>query len=182
MFNLKLEQLKVFIAIAGSGSISDAAPKVSRSPAAVSMTLSQMEKQLGGKLFVCERKSKLTPLGRTVLTNAQRVMEEYQRALTNIQLFAEGRQGHVKIAVVPSVAIRILPLAVAELREEYPAVTIDIRDTDSQSIHQQVENGIVDFGIASHPGHDLLYSDYLYEDRFQLVSPRAHPLCARKGV
>ncbi len=44
------------------------------------MTLSQIENQIGGKLFDGERKSKLTPLGTYTLQQAKRAVDEHQRA------------------------------------------------------------------------------------------------------
>jgi len=160
MLNLKLDQLKVFVSVAENRSVSQAAIRVSRSPAAVSMTLTQIETQIGNKLFEGERKTNLTPMGKTLLNNARRVLEVHTRALTNIQLFADGHSGQLRIAVVPSVASRILPQVIADLSRQHPQIVIDIRDTDSHSVHQQIEDGHVDLGIASDADNELLQSDF----------------------
>lgn len=174
--NLKLEQLRVFVAVAECGAIADAAEQIGRTASAVSMTLSQIENQLGAKLFEGERKSKLTPLGSYALQRARLAVESHRYAVNDIQRFASGEEGSIKIAVVPSVATRILPRAVNQLRQQLPRLKVDLRDIDSNAIHDVIHVGLVDFGIASLPDDDSLDAEFLLEDSYQLICRQDHPL------
>ena len=174
--NLKLEQLRVFVAVAECGAIAEAAEQIGRTTSAVSMTLSQIENQIGGKLFDGERKSKLTPLGAYTLQQAKRAVDEHQRAVNDIRRFASGEEGLTKIAVVPSVATRVLPQAIDQLRQQLPRLEVDIRDIDSAAIHDVIHAGLVDFGIASLPGDDNLDAEFLLEDSYRLICRHDHPL------
>ncbi|MEM7565153.1 MAG: LysR family transcriptional regulator [Pseudomonadota bacterium] len=176
MLNIKLEQFRVFVAVADCGAITEAASLIGRTPAAVSMTLSQIEHQLGGALFQGERKSKLTRLGEYTLQLARRAVEEHQRALNEIDRFASGTEGLSRIAVVPSVATRLLPAAIKGLSQEFPGIHIDIRDIDSAAIQEAIMNGTVDFGIASKPDDKNLQADYLLSDPFRLICRNDNPL------
>jgi len=174
--NLKLEQLRVFVAVAECGAIAEAAEQIGRTTSAVSMTLSQIENQIGGKLFDGERKSKLTPLGAYSLQQAKRAVDEHQRAVNDIRRFASGEEGLTKIAVVPSVATRVLPRAIDQLRQQLPRLEVDIRDIDSAAIHDVIQAGLVDFGIASLPNDDNLDAEFLLEDSYRLICRPDHPL------
>jgi LysR family carnitine catabolism transcriptional activator len=174
--NIKLEHMRVFVAVAECGAIAEAAEHIGRTTSAVSMTLSQIENQIGGKLFDGERKSKLTPLGAYTLQQAKRAVDEHQRAINDIRRFASGEEGLTKIAVVPSVATRILPQAINQLRQQLPRLEVDIRDTDSAAIHEVVLAGLVDFGIASLPDDDSLDAEFLLEDSYRLICRQDHPL------
>ena len=180
MLNIKLEQFRVFVAVADCGAITEAAIQIGRTPAAVSMTLSQIEHQLGGTLFQGERKSRLTRLGEYTLQQARRAVEEHQRALQEITRFASGTEGLSRIAVVPSVATRLLPAAIKGLSREFPGIHIDIRDIDSTAIHEAITNGTVDFGIASKPQDENLQADYLLSDPFRLICRNDNPLVQLK--
>ena len=176
--NIKLEQLRVFVAVAENGSITEAARHIGRSAAAVSMTLSQVEHQVGARLFDGERKSKLTPLGRHTLQQARRAVDEHDNALRAIARFAGGEEGASRIAVVPSVSTRLLPAAVGEVTRGNPGAQIYIRDLDSNAIHQALIAGTVDFGVAAKPGGEGLLAEFLLADPFRLVCRRDHRLAS----
>lgn len=168
--------MRVFVAVAESGAIAEAAEQIGRTTSAISMTLSQIENQIGGKLFDGERKSRLTPLGTYTLQQAKRAVDEHQRAINDIRRFARGEEGLTKIAVVPSVATRVLPQAINQLRKQLPRLQVDIRDTDSSAIHEVIHTGFVDFGIASLPDDDNLDAEFLLEDAYRLICRHDHPL------
>ena len=174
--NIKLEQFRVFVAVAESGSITEAARRIGRSMAAISMTLSQIEHQIGTPLFDGERKSKLTPLGRHTLQLARRAVDEHDNALRAIARFASGAEGVSRIAVVPSVATRLLPAAIGELTRANPDTQIHIRDLDSGAIHEALRAGTVDFGVAGKPDSGGLDAELLLADPFRLVCRCDHPL------
>ncbi len=174
--NIKLEHLRVFVAVAESGAIAKAAEQIGRTTSAISMTLSQIENQIGGKLFDGERKSKLTPLGSYTLQQAKLSVDQHQRTINDIRRFASGEEGLTKIAVVPSVATRLLPEAIDRLRRQLPRLEVDIRDIDSGAIHEVVNSGLVDFGIASLPDEDSLDAEFLLEDSYRLICRQDHRL------
>ena len=176
--NIKLEQFRVFVAVAEAGSIIEAARQIGRSAAAVSMTLSQVEHQVGARLFDGERKSRLTPLGRHTLQQARRAVDEHDNALRAIARFAGGEEGRSRVAVVPSVATRLLPAAVGEVTRGSPGTQIHIRDLDSSAIHDALITGTVDFGVAGKPSIGGLRTEFLLADPFRLVCRRDHRLAA----
>ena len=178
---MKLEQLRVFVAVAEAGELADAGNRIGRTPAAVSMTLKQIESDVGGVLFEGERKGRLTPLGAYVLAQARRALAEYDQAVLNMRHYVTGAHGLVRIAAVPSAATRLVPLAIGALRAKRPGVRVDVRDIDSAAVADAVGTGVVDFGIATlteaAPG---LSAERLLEDPFVLVCPATHRLAALK--
>jgi LysR family transcriptional regulator, carnitine catabolism transcriptional activator len=174
---LKLEHLKAFVAVAEAGELADAGTRMGRTPAALSMTLKQIEEDLGGPLFEGERKGRLTPLGAYSLEKARRALAEFDNALLNMQHFSRGEAGVARVAAVPSAATRLMSTAVQRLRQALPAVRIELRDIDSSAVAEAVAMGAVDFGIASltDAGRGLKY-ERLLEDPFVLLCPAHHPL------
>lgn len=178
---MKLEQLRVFVAVAEAGELADAGSRIGRTPAAVSMTLKQIESDVGGALFEGERKGRLTPLGTYVLTQACRALAEYDRAVLNMRHYATGAYGLVRIAAVPSAATRLVTLAIEALRAKHPGVRVDVRDIDSAAVAEAVASGVVDFGIATlTEAARGLTTERLLEDPFVLVCPANHRLAALK--
>lgn len=177
----KLEALRVFLVVSETGSLAAAAERLGRTPAALSMTLKQMEAELDGALFDSDRKSRLTPLGAVAQRAARRAVEAHDAAVGDIRRFARGEEGVVRVATTPSIARRVLPAAVARLAAQRPGLRFDLRDVDSHTVAELTAAGGVDFGVASRtPSAKGLRARFLREEPFCVVCRRDHAL-ARPG-
>lgn len=173
---IKIEMLRCFRAVADHGSLADAAQTLGRTPSAVSMMLRQFEDHVGSPLFESARKSRLTPLGETVLTEARRELEHFDRTVASIEGLSRAELGHVRLAVTPSVAQAILPPILQSFMQEHPGVRIDMRDADSASVQRELTSERADIGMASlrqMPGFDR---ELIFSDRFGVVCPIDSPL------
>lgn len=174
---IKLEHFRVFLTVAETKSLVDAASKLGRTPSAISMTLKQMEDILGGALFEGERKSTLTPLGKYVADRANSAVREYEKTLSDVLRYSRGEEGVVRIAAVPTAAARILPIVTEKVYATHPNLQMEIRDADSEAVAIAVAQNSVDFGIASRSAaSDGLNETLLAEDSFVLVCRPDHPL------
>ena len=174
---IKVEHLRVFVAVAEAGELQQAAAHLGRTPAALSMTLKQLEDELGGSLFENERKGRLTPLGQFALEQSRPVVSLCANAVNEMRHFAMGRSGLVQVAAVPSAAALLLPKTLRRLRTQRPDVRVQLRDIDSSAVIKAVLEESVDVGIATVVGNqpDLSVSTLLL-DPFVWVCPPGHPL------
>ncbi|HJW07150.1 MAG TPA: LysR family transcriptional regulator [Rhodanobacter sp.] len=93
-----LRYLRVFLAVAGSGSVSRSAERIYKAPSAITRSLTQLEQALGQELF--ERKPRgmlLNSYGEAVLTRARRIQEEIEAAATELC----QRPGHNVASLTP---------------------------------------------------------------------------------
>ena len=179
MLQLKQSHLRFFIAVAELRSVSLAARKLHRSPSAVSMTITNLEAQLGRDLFEAEGKSRLTPFGQYVFDVASEQIGRFDRTADGIFAFSRNEIGRVDIASVPSFATHYLPGLLAGFIELYPQVSLSIRDDSSARINHLVARGEIDVGIAS-PGDGTETVRYreLMTDEIGVVCSRSHPLAS----
>lgn len=174
---IKLEHLRQFQVTCQSNSLAEAAERLHRTPSAVSMTLKQIEAELGGPLFEGDRKRELTALGQFVYARAQRALGEYQRTLDDIADFARGDEGLLRVAAVPSAARQQLPEAIAHCLRARPALRIELRDSDSGAVQRAVLDGDADIGIASLPRDaSALHHQLLHREPFVCLAHPQHPL------
>lgn len=174
---LKLSQLRTFVAVAEAGELRDAADRLGRTPSAVSMALKRLEAELGRPLFEGDRKARLTPLGRYVLAESRREIDHYRRTVRSIRSYAGNEIGHLDIACVPSVAVRVLPNLLSRLLEQWPGVTVDVRDMDSDSVCTAVSRGTVEVGIGTlTDAHPELEASRFLEDELGVVCQATHRL------
>ncbi len=178
-----LSALRVFLAVAETGSLQQAGKQVGRCPSAVSMTLKQLSEEIGGDLFVSDRKNQLTKLGLFLLDSAKSQILYHDRSMSAVQAFAQGKIGKLEMACVPSVASQLLPGVIREFIARWPSVELDIRDTDSRTIARAVEQGIVEIGVAGHPPENSeVEFQSLFEDRLVVVAPRDHWLSEQTPI
>ncbi len=145
---ISLTGLRSFVAVVETGGVRAAADQIHRTPSAVSMTLKQLELDIGAPLFESERKSALSNVGRVVLEEARGMLAHYERACAAMTTFAADRLGRCDIASVPSVAVTLLPRAISRVRQAGGQFDIHVRDINSSAIVDAVANGIVEVGIC----------------------------------
>ena len=85
--------------IATHGSLAEAADALGRTPSAVSMMLKQFEDHVGSALFETARKSRLTPIGELILTEASREVAHFEWAGTPDYLPDSGNTSPRKLPV-----------------------------------------------------------------------------------
>ncbi len=177
MRNLKQTHLRCFAAVAELGSVTGAARQLHRSASAVSMTVTNLENQLGQALFEPETKSRLTPFGHYVYMVATEQLGRFDHAIAGIAAYARNDIGRVDIAAMPSYASRYLPNILAEFIDKHPKIELSISDNSSAQIRRMIEQGEIDFGIASLTESET-NSDFkpLLADPVGLVCSRDHRL------
>ena len=146
---IKLEMLRVFRVVAEKGSLAGAAAVLGRTPSAVSMTLAQIEAEVGAPLFETDRKNRLSPLGRLVLDESCRATDAFARGVEAIRRHAASLAGTVRVAAVPSAVVTVLPPVIGRFRSERPDVRIEVSDVDSASVRRRVMLDEADIGIVS---------------------------------
>ncbi|TMV05633.1 LysR family transcriptional regulator [Ruegeria sediminis] len=152
--NIKLEMLRVFRVVAEKGNLAGAADALGRTPSAVSMTLAQLEDEIGAPLFEADRKNRLSPLGQFVLDESARATDAFARSLGAIRRHAASVAGTVRVAAVPSATVTVLPGVIAAFRAERPDVRLEISDVDSEAVRRRVMLDEADIGIISSPIDD----------------------------
>jgi len=177
-----LATLRVFDAVAESGSIRLAAERLGRTPSAVSEKLKQFEQDIGAPLFEGGRKNRLTPVGSFVQTQVRDLLSHVDRKLATLQAYSRNAIGRIDIASVPSIAVTILPTVIARFRTQWPAVEITARDADSRSVADLVQSGTVELGIASMSGERRALSfTPLFEEPLGIVCRRDDPLYRKRS-
>jgi len=173
---IKIEMLRCFHAVAEHGTLADAAEALGRTPSAVSMMLRQFEDHVGAPLFETGRKSRLTPLGRLIRQEAGRELAHFDRTLRAIEGLARAEHGHVRIVATPSVAQTVMPPILRRYIAAHADVHVDMRDSDSATIEQDLRADRADIGLASLGPVPGFERTRLFSDRFGVVCRRDHPL------
>ncbi|MCP4335307.1 MAG: LysR family transcriptional regulator [Gammaproteobacteria bacterium] len=176
--SLTLRHIRAFVEVARQGSFRRAAEKLFISQPALTITISQLEELVGVSLFNrTTRRINLTTDGENFLPIAERLVADFDRAISDLKQSAERRDGKVSIAVLPSMTINLLPDLLARFKGTNPETRIVLRDDNARGVQRQVLNNESDFGISNRWEEDSeLEFTPLTLDPIGLVCPPDHPL------
>lgn len=178
--NVTLKQLRCFLAVADIGSFTAAALRLCMTQSALTATIQQMEEAVGLKLFDrTTRRVNLTDHAERFLPEAERVVNGFDSAVSDLLALAQGERGHIRIGAASSVIRQFLVPALPRFREAYPGITISLRNPAARQTERLVLEGEVDFAIDSkYRGHDDLDYTPLVADCYGVVCHRSSPLAA----
>src|ERR1700744_1216459 len=182
--NVTLRQLRVFIEVARLQSFSRAGDEIGLTQSAVSRWVRELEGEIGLKLIDrTTREVQLTDAGGNLVASVSRLLTDLDDALREIREIGEQRRGRVVVAASPTVACRLMPQVVAACMQQFPFITLGLRDDVQSDVVRKVKSGEVDFGVVIGPfiADDLL-GEPLMTDSFCLVSRADHPLADRQQV
>ncbi|TRY29043.1 LysR family transcriptional regulator [Aliiglaciecola sp. M165] len=148
----EIRGMLVFARVVDAGSFSSAAKRIGISRAVVSYQIKQLEQRLGVRLLNrSTRTTSTTTAGRTYYERCKIILEQAERAHSDIQNLREEAVGRVSLACPVNLGLRwIVPLANA-FRRRYPNIELDINF--SENITDLIQSG-TDIAVRSGPLQD----------------------------
>ncbi|MDT8989405.1 LysR family transcriptional regulator [Curvibacter sp. APW13] len=181
---LDLTSMQLFVAVCEEGSIARAAQREHLAASAVSKRLSDLESSVDtALLYRHARGVDLTPAGETFLHHARTVLFNMDRLQVDLDEYAAGIKGHVRVHANISAIVQFLPEDLASFSRAHGQIKIDLQEHVSTDIARAVAEGQADLGIAhvAQPLRDLVTQPYR-KDRLVVVVPAQHPLAENDAV
>ncbi|MGU3268049.1 LysR family transcriptional regulator [Pseudomonas paraeruginosa] len=178
---LKIAQLRHFVWVAELQGFHAAAEKAHRTQPAISLSIRDLEGKLGQPLFEKRNaraaRPELTPFGTQFMVYAKELIAHHDRVVNDMNLIAQHKSGHLRIASVPSIASRLLPDILARFIGDATDLHVSLFDDNSEAVLAMVENQQVDFGIASlwEADSDMRFTP-IWEDSIGVVCRKDHRL------
>ncbi len=179
-----LADLRLFIHIAESPSLTQGARRAFLSPAAASARIKALEGQLGSRLLYRDSRGvELTPAGERLLQHARLIMRQVDYLKSEFASNGTETAGHIRIYANTTAVTEFLPEVLARFLAERPAVTVDLQEKLSRDIVRGVLDGAADLGIIAGPveatGLQVLHFS---TDHLVLAVPLGHPLASEQRV
>lgn len=170
---MKLSQLKMFVAVADSGSFSAAAAQLDCTQSRISHAIGELERELGVRLLERARDGSVpTDTGHRVLEQARQMLR-LEASLAEVARDGRELAGQVRIACFRSIGTHLLPHVVEALAREYPGIRVDIDDSCEE--RTQVTDALharrAEIGIAQLPVSDEFVSYPWVHDHYRMVVP-----------
>lgn len=184
MFHFDLTDLGLFRHVVEAGSITRGAERAHLALAAASARIRAMEGDLGAALLLRNRAG-VTPTaaGRMLLQHARTMLGQAERLREDVQAFAGGSAGEIRLLSNTNAILEFLPEALGSFLLAHPRVSVDLEERLSDEIVGLVAEGVGDIGIvAGTVETGGLETHPFRSDRFVVVAGSAHPVASRNAV
>jgi len=179
-----LIDLRLFVYIAEENSLTRAAVRAHMSLPAASMRMKNIEQSINTKLLNRDSQGvTLRPAGEAFLHHARQVLNQLENLRGDLQAFAQGVKGHVRIQANTTAITEFLPGVLQTFLIAQPEVNVDLRERPSSDIVRAVIDGAADIGIVADSVHTagLQVTPYR-KDRLVLAVAGSHPLARAQSV
>ncbi|MBT0958492.1 LysR family transcriptional regulator [Alphaproteobacteria bacterium KMM 3653] len=175
MRNVTLKQLKYFEAVAATGHFGHAASLCSISQPAISVQIKELEESFGTALFErSARQVRLTSFGEGILPRVQGILRAVDDLGDLARAAQDGLTGRLRLGIIPTVAPYLLPKIVGNLALEAPDLDLHIRETLTDKLITELQEGRLDAAIVALPVSEPSLTEVpLFEEAFVLVRGEA---------
>lgn len=181
---MDLRQLRYFITLAEELHFSRAAQRLAISQPPLSISIKQLESELGVTLF--ERSSKavsLTQAGAALYPLALKIIAQLESARDITREVGRGRRGRLTVGFVGGMLLRGLPELIDDYERQNPGVIVSLREIGSAEQIQALIRGQLGLGFL-HTGSLPRELDGMVfgEEPFIACVPAGHRLAGRRRL
>lgn len=183
---LKLRHLQLLVALDDLRNVGKVANYLHVSQPAVSKSLSELENNIGLKLFQrTAHGMQPTIYGNSMVLYSKKILTELGKARDELRALVSGLEGKVSIGVLPGAAVVVLPEAISQLKQESPVTGIAIMEGDMGTLKPKLLSGEIEIiiGILPDEQHQAdMEHIFLYQDKMVLAAGSQHPLAKQKNI
>ena len=186
MRDFDLTTLRLFVTVCETGNMARAGERANIVGSAISKRLAQLEHQAGTPLLLRKRHGVVpTTAGNTVLEHARSMLDTAARIKRDMESYAAGTRGQVRILASVSAMTESLAGDVAAFLKmpAHRTTQVDLEERISPEIVRGVRDGLASLGVCW-DAVDLgtLQSQPYRSDHLCVVVPQGHSLTRRRSL
>jgi DNA-binding transcriptional LysR family regulator len=182
---LTLDQMRVFVCVAETGSFSAAARRLGRVQSAISQSIKTMETTLRLELFERDGKTpRVTPAGAALLREAMDILNDVDAFKRRAESISSGFAPQLTLAVDQVFPSSLLIESLQAFRKEFPLIPVTLFTEGLGATEQRLRTNLARLAIYSpllaEPAG--LEMEFLAKVRIVPVVAASHPLAQKKGM
>jgi DNA-binding transcriptional LysR family regulator len=184
-----LRRLRVLREFRERGSIAATAQALHLTPSAVSQQLAKISRDVGfDVLDHVGRRVVLTPRAQALLSHADTVFAQIERARHDLDSWDDDVRGTVAIGTFPTAITGLLPHVLDRARDSMPKARVVLREAEPPALFDDLDAGRHDIALAVQftgspaEGDPRYHRVDLGPDVLDLALPRHHPLADREAL
>lgn len=124
-----LHQLRIFLAVAHSRSLTRAAKLLNQTQPSLSQHIARLEESIGQLLFERGREQfSLTDAGRFLFERAEPIMADIDGVVAGLESYAKGMRGVLSVGALSSIARNLIPPVQVAMAERFPDLEFDVHE------------------------------------------------------
>lgn len=181
---MELRQLRYFVAVVDSGSVSRAAAIVHVVQPALSQQMSQLEQELEVQLLHRSvRGVKPTPAGQALYLHARQLLKLAEDTRRVVRSSVGEVGGAVKLGLPSSLALVLVGPLIAALEQRFPRVQLEVYESPSSFLAAHLINQQVDLSVlVDDVALSGIHGEPLLEELIYFVQSRRAPVLAAAEV
>ena len=181
---LEVRHLKLLMAVAEAGSVTEAGKRLHVTQSALSHQLRDAEERLGTALFRrLGKRMVLTRAGDRLLVSAKRVLEELKSAETQIEGMNGDSRGVIRLSTECYTCYHWLPPILKKFHNKFSKVEVNIDAAATRYPAEALLDGHLDVAImADPPRNKSLRLTPMFEDEMVLVMAPKHRLASNGAI
>ena len=181
---MDIRVLRYFLAVAREESISAAAESLHLTQPTLSRQLMDLEEELGKTLFNRGRRITLTEHGLLLRKRASEILDLVEKTTNELTASEETVTGDIYIGAGETEAVHFLTRTAREMQKQHPQVHFHISSGDTADVVEQLDNGLIDFGLLFGNIDDKKYNSIVLPayDMFGIIMRRDGPLAQKEYV
>lgn len=181
--NITFRQMRLFLALADTGSVSAAARALHVTQPTASMQLREVSESVGVPLYeLISRRIHLTDAGLELATTARAIANEWATFEQKIDATQGLTRGKLRVAVV-STAQYFVPRLLGTFCARYPEIDIALEVLNRDGVVARLRNNLDDLYIMSMPPKDIKVDDQIFmPNPLVLIAATSHPLATRQRL
>ena len=179
---MTIRHLKIFLAVAETGKMSEAAARLYISQPTVSQAIRELETHYNTRLF--ERLSKklyITPAGKELYASAQKVVQEFEQLERNME--KGSRREVLRLGASITVGSCLVPALLKDFETAMPQVQTTVHVTNTHSIEEMLLNSQLDLAVVE---GDISSPDLIahstVEDYLVMACSLSHPFALQREI
>ena len=178
MIGISLKQLEVFVTIASTGTVRAAAERLYVTQPAVSMALSELERQLDTCLFDRERgRLRLSARGKEMLPLAEEILERTQEMVRQAHQQPQELTGELHVGASNTIGNYLAGELLGPFIARHPLVSLQVSVENTDTITAALLAHRIDIGCVEGPvNHPQLEILPWRDDALVVCAAPSHPL------
>ncbi|MBE4740817.1 LysR family transcriptional regulator [Streptomyces caniscabiei] len=128
-----LHRMRLLRELAQRGTVTSVAAALAYSPSAVSQQLAVLEEEIGTRLFEPDgRRIRLTEQAHILVAHTATVLEQLERAETDILASLDTVVGTIRLATIQTAALALVPATLTSLAEDHPGLQIQLTQAEPE--------------------------------------------------
>jgi DNA-binding transcriptional LysR family regulator len=175
---MDFRDLKYFEVIAEEGNLGRAAERLHRTQPALTKCIDRLEEDLGARLFEKDgRGMRLTAAGEVLVRRTRQMAIMVEETAREMQDYAGGLQGKVRIGCLPTLAEHMMPRVFEELLREAPAMSVGLTVAMNDNLLAGLRDGELDLVVGPMLEADPdIACEQIAEDTMVVMASEDHPI------